>query len=70
MLENYADPIDRASVEQERTLQENLRAALLKPPAPMPLIGQCYNCDEPLEGMRFCDADCRDDYVKRTKSRK
>jgi hypothetical protein len=26
--------------------------------------GFCYNCREPLdEGLRFCDIDCRDDWV-------
>lgn len=33
---------------------------------PLPDIGECYNCSEPLPvGMRFCDADCRKDYERR-----
>jgi hypothetical protein len=29
----------------------------------LPLTGFCYNCDEPLpSGLRFCNADCRDDW--------
>lgn len=30
--------------------------------------GRCLNCEEPLAlGIRFCDADCRDDYQKITR---
>ncbi len=32
--------------------------------------GICYNCREPLEHPKesfFCDADCREDYEKRTR---
>ena len=34
----------------------------------LPANGVCYNCLAPLDpGLRFCDADCRDDYgVRRT----
>lgn len=33
-----------------------------------PVTGKCLNCEEPLAGsLRFCDADCRDDYQKLSK---
>jgi hypothetical protein len=69
MTENYADPVDRAGVEQENILQEQLRLAR-KPVATLAYKGSCYNCDEPLpEPQRFCDSDCRDDHEKILRSR-
>jgi hypothetical protein len=39
-----------------------LRRASRKPSGPPP-IGECYFCQSPLtSGLRFCDAECRDDY--------
>lgn len=36
---------------------------------PTPPRGCCYNCEEPIApGERFCDADCRDDFDKRTRA--
>lgn len=70
MNEHIADPLDRAVIEQEALLQEQLRAARVKQPAPLPFIGTCYNCHETLEdGHRFCDVDCRDDFEARKRSR-
>lgn len=70
MNENYADPVDRAVVEQERLLEEQLRLARQKPTEAMIFIGRCYNCREPLaDPQRFCDVDCRDDYEKIRRSR-
>ncbi len=70
MNENYADPIDRAVVEQERILKEHLRLAREKPVERLPYIGKCHNCGEPLaDPLRFCDADCRDDHEKIQRSR-
>lgn len=69
MTENYADPVDRAVVEQERLLEEQLRQAR-KPQHTLLYSGSCYNCLEPLAHPdRFCDADCRDDYEKIKRSR-
>ena len=31
-----------------------------------PFTGLCWQCDEPLQVGAFCDADCRDDYQRRT----
>lgn len=70
MNENYADPVDRAVVEQERLLEEHLRLARDKPVERLALIGECHNCSEPLaDDLRFCDVDCRDDYEKIKRSR-
>jgi len=70
MTEVCADPVDRASLEEQRNLQLNIQAALAKTVKALPYIGQCYNCDELLPpGNRFCDADCRDDHQKRERSR-
>lgn len=45
-------------------------AAARKSKPQLPCKGACYNCDEPLgEGLRFCDADCRDDFVQRRNAR-
>jgi len=71
MMENYADPVDRAVVEQERLLEEHLRQALKQPVEKLADLGICHNCHEgTTAGQRFCDADCRDDYEKRSRSRK
>lgn len=70
MKENYADPVDRAVVEQEAALAEGLRLARQVVPSPLPYTGHCYNCQEPLaEPMRYCDKDCQDDYKKISRSR-
>lgn len=70
MNENYADPVDRAVVEQERILEEQLRLAREKPVEHLPYIGCCHNCREPLaDTLRFCDVDCRDDHEKIRRSR-
>lgn len=67
-MEHYADPLDRATVEQERLLEEQLRVARETLPKDLPFTGECHNCSEPLPlQTRFCDSDCRDDYEKRTR---
>lgn len=70
MTENYADPVDRAVVEQERLLEEQLRIAREKPVQRLAYVGSCHNCSEPLpDPQRFCDVDCRDDHEKLQRSR-
>lgn len=65
--EHYADPLDRAVVEQERLLEEQLRVAKSTITPQKPYRGTCYNCDELLTPPnRYCDSDCRDDHEKRT----
>lgn len=70
MNDNYADPVDRAVVEQDRLLEEQLRIARQKPIQRLAFIGSCHNCSEPLDdSQRFCDVDCRDDFEKIQRSR-
>lgn len=63
--EKFADPMDRATAEQERELEFALRrqreaAAVTSPLAPK---GFCHDCEEPVAaGLRFCDDTCRDSY--------
>ncbi|WP_443699663.1 hypothetical protein [Pseudomonas sp.] len=67
MKETFADPIDRASAEQEALLQAQLKAARdTAARAPKLLYtGKCYNCQEPLDDPdRFCDKYCTEDYEK------
>lgn len=69
-MEHYADPMDRATVESERLLEEQLRVARSAKPITLPATGQCHNCGEGLEPTnRFCDTSCRDDFEKRQRSR-
>jgi hypothetical protein len=46
--------------------QAALRAALSLRKKSLREVGKCYNCDEELHRGLFCDADCRDDYTRRT----
>lgn len=68
--ENYADPVDRATIEQERLLEDNLRQARASKALVLPDTGHCYNCDDTLVSGRFCDSDCRDDYELRQSRRR
>ena len=60
-----SDDVDVANEQMELTL---MSARLRRNPT-LPAIGQCYNCEEPLKMGVFCDADCRDDYEKRTRGK-
>ena len=56
-----SDEIDIASVQEEAYRA----AALNRRHASLPSVGQCYSCGAPVEGsLRFCNADCRDDWEK------
>jgi hypothetical protein len=64
-----ADEIDRANDEAERFLSEALKNARGGPV--LLACGQCRYCGEGVaEGLRFCDADCRDDYDRLSAARK
>lgn len=55
-----ADDIDRAQERDVLLLEAQLMAR--KPEGPSP-TGQCLSCEEIIpHPMRWCDADCRDDY--------
>lgn len=61
-----SDVIDMGSEREQK--DRALAIELARSAKSLPITGYCYNCDESLpEGLRFCDADCRDDYQKRTK---
>lgn len=57
--------------EYEMELRERQIAAASKGPA-LPATGRCYHCEELLTGpfLRFCDADCRDDYERAEQAQK
>ena len=69
-VEKFADESDRASAIESAAIDIGVEAARIKAATPeFEAMGQCLNCQEPLEeGLRFCDADCRDDFVRRNKA--
>lgn len=53
------DEIDQQIIRDERLLDAMI--AVRKPEGPA-ANGRCLSCEEPLPvGVRWCDADCRDD---------
>lgn len=59
-----SDEADRA----DEAIEVMLAAARLRRKPVLPSVGHCHNCDEPVRaGDLFCDADCRDDYERRTR---
>lgn len=54
------DEAGRAQIHEQAALQDAL--ARRKPEAPS-ATGRCLYCDEPTE-LRFCDSDCREDYIR------
>lgn len=62
------DDIDRAQEQTEKILAANIAAVQHDT---LPAVGDCYNCGASvLDGHRFCDVDCRDDYEKQLAARK
>jgi hypothetical protein len=61
------DDIDRAQAAQQIATDAAIRVATQRRTAEPPAAsGGRLNCEEPLnEGQRFCDSDCRDDYMRR-----
>lgn len=54
------DEADRASEEERITLADILRKRL---PSGPHYTGRCANCDAPVaQGLRWCDALCRDEW--------
>jgi hypothetical protein len=65
-----ADEIDRANDEAERFLARSIHNNQTARPVLL-ACGQCHYCGEGVaEGLRFCDADCRDDYDRLSEARK
>jgi len=63
-----ADIIDDA---QEREEELRARALQFRKPEGPPACGYCYNCGEALgQGVRWCDADCREDWEKDQRAKK
>lgn len=57
-----SDLIDDANNQAELALQIQLRARRLAGPDP---TGRCLHCDAELAPyLRWCDADCRNDYER------
>lgn len=65
--EKFADDSDRASAIESAAIDLGVETARLKAAKPeFEAVGHCLNCLEELEdGLRFCDADCRDDFIRR-----
>lgn len=58
-----ADEADLAQAVIDLLLDASMQG-VKKPGWPMP-TGVCLNCGEPLKpGLRWCDADCRDDWQR------
>lgn len=62
-----ADEVDRADELAEELLKRTIAYTVSRPPEVEP-NGKCYNCGAKVKrSMRWCDADCREDWAKRTK---
>lgn len=60
--DRIADPLDRAATETEYTIAVALSAR--KPEGPV-ADGACHNCGEEVpDGLRWCNAQCRDDWER------
>ena len=56
--------LDRAQVEIERTLERSVIKSKSQELQYKP-TGFCLYCGQPLkDGKRWCDSDCRDDFLK------
>lgn len=63
MLQQNSDALDVASENQLAANEAAIKVALASVERPLPAIGRCHNCSEPLPaGEKFCDEFCRDDY--------
>lgn len=63
-----ADIVDIAQEDMERDAP-HIIAASRKPAGPVP-NGKCHYCDEDvLDGMPFCDAQCRDSWESEQRQR-
>jgi hypothetical protein len=69
-VEKFADESDRASAIESAAIDIGIEAARIKAAKPeFEAVGACLNCGEKLEdGLRFCDADCRDDFILRNRN--
>jgi hypothetical protein len=58
------DANDRAQLELERAIA----AARGSNGIEYAQTGACLNCETPVEGAAFCDAECREDYERRRRA--
>lgn len=67
--EHYTDTSDRATQRELEICADALREVRRFPA--LPYTGRCHNCGEVTgNDMRFCDADCRDDFERRERIKK
>lgn len=60
-----ADVFEQAAEREQRDRELSLKQRMQEGPKP---AGKCLHCDAPLAGsMRWCDADCRDEWQRRQK---
>lgn len=59
-----ADEIDRAQERDAQFLADSLAAQQRRADhGRLPAMGYCHYCGEPVAGaLRFCDAECRDEW--------
>ena len=63
------DDADKASDQEQMAIKAAIKSVRWHS-KPLPALGCCYYCSEPLKGgERFCDTDCRDDYERQEKSK-
>lgn len=64
-IATVTDIIDLGSDREQRDREAAIAAA--RSFDWLPAAGSCHNCDAaPPPGLRFCDADCRDDWERRS----
>lgn len=63
------DDLDRAAEHEQLQRQLSLAEALTRPAGPL-AVGACLFCETTLaEGLRWCDADCRDLWERERKAK-
>ena len=63
MIERISDTNDMSSAAEEMA---RIAAAQFRKPEGPAATGECLNCGESLpDGLRWCDADCQHDYIRR-----
>ncbi len=64
-----SDDADRSDLKIEAAILEGVQKARVA--RALPWTGACLNCEaDVVEPLRFCDADCRDDFERLERARK
>lgn len=66
MADSVDEANDNAAAAVERQVMAIRKSGLTTKVLPLSAQGKCLNCLEKIPVGRFCDADCREDYEKRT----